>query len=100
MNPRPGVQINPADVPEDARRYLAVVQQHDAHPFVRQYFWQVALLKVGATHESLADMPLIEFRDGRRTAFIWDDPQGNWGAGPWIGVAHDGADVLCPPTEF
>jgi hypothetical protein len=79
---------------------LAAVRQHEDHPFVRQYFWQVPWLKVGATHDKLLDLHMIEFRDGLRTAFIWQDEQGNWGAGPWIRVAHEGADVLCPPTEF
>ena len=100
MDHHGGVPINPEDVPEEARRYLAVVKQHENHPFVRQYFWQVAWLKVGATRDQLLDLHMIEFRDGLRTAFIWRDEQGNWGAGPWIRVAHNGADVLCPPTEF
>jgi len=100
MNPRGGVHVKPEAVPEEARQYLAVVQQHEDHPFVRQYFWQVPWLKIGATRDKLLDLHMIEFRDGLRTAFIWRDEQGNWGAGPWIRVAHDGADVLCPPTEF
>jgi hypothetical protein len=98
---RPGaVAVDPRTAPEEVRKYLAAVEKHKAHPFVRQYYRQVAWLSVGASADQLHDLYLIEFRDQLNTAFVWQAPDGNWGAGPWIRVAHIGADATCPPSEF
>lgn len=94
------VPVNPSNIPPEAARYLAVVQEHAQHPFVQRYFRQVAWLSVGPSADRLTDLFLIEFRDGLDTAFIWQDEHGNWGAGPWIRVAHLDADATCPPTQF
>jgi hypothetical protein len=98
--PSSAVAIDARTVPEEARKYLATVEQHKEHPFVRQYYRQVAWLSVGPSADQLQDLYLIEFRDQLNTAFVWQAPDGNWGAGPWIRVAHIGADATCPPSQF
>jgi len=98
--PSPTNPINPTQLPEEARRYLAVVQEHDRHPFVMEFFRQVAWLRIGPAADQLTDLFLIEFRDGLNTAFIWQDEHANWGAGPWIKVAHHDADATCQPWQF
>jgi hypothetical protein len=90
----------PDNMPEEARGYMEVVRGHEAEPFVKQYFRQIAWLRVGASADSLNDLFLIEFRDRLNTAFVWQDEHGGWGAGPWIQVAHLDADVLCKPSQF
>jgi hypothetical protein len=100
-SPSPGaVPVNPRTLPEEVRKYLATIEQHKQHAFVRQYYRQVSWLRVGPSADQLADLFLIEFRDRLNTAFVWQAPDGNWGAGPWIRVAHLNADATCPPSQF
>jgi hypothetical protein len=46
------------------------------------------------------DFFALEFRVGQQSALIWQDGQGNWGAGPWLRLAHPDADITCPPSPL
>jgi hypothetical protein len=41
--PTGDVAVDERTVPEEVRKYLATVEQHKQHPFVRQYYRQVAV---------------------------------------------------------
>jgi hypothetical protein len=95
---RDEIPVSPEQVPEEARQYLAVIQAHQGHPFVRQHFHQVTWLGWDVPGHGPVAFFALEFRDGPHAALSWQDGQGNWGAGKWVRVAHPGADITCPPS--
>jgi hypothetical protein len=78
-----GVPVSLDQVPEEARDYLLAIQEHQDHPAVQQYFYQVTLCYLAAPDGRWVPFFVIEFRDGLNAALVWNDGQGNWGAGAW-----------------
>jgi hypothetical protein len=80
--------------------YLAALQPHHDHPFVRRHFHQVTWLSFAAPGHGQVDFFALEFRVGQEAALIWADGQGNWGAGRWLPLSHPEADITCPPSSL
>lgn len=92
--------VSPEEVPEEARMYMAALQPHEDHPFVRQHFHQVTRLSLALPGGGQADFFALEFRVGQEAALIWADGQGSWGAGQWLPLSHSDADITCPPSPL
>ena len=97
---RDEIPVPPEEVPEEARQYMAALQQYQEHPFVRQHFFQVTWLSLMVPNHGQVDFFALEFRDGPNAALIWEDGQGNWGAGRWLQLSHTDADITCPPSPL
>jgi hypothetical protein len=97
---REEMPISPEQMPEEARRYMSAIQEQQAHPFVRQHFFQVTWLAWMVPNHGKVEFFALEFRVGKNAALIWEDGQGNWGAGKWLPLAHADADITCPPTQL
>lgn len=92
---RDKIPISPDGVPEEARQYMAAVLGEQEHPLVRDHFHQVTWLSLPLPdHQPIAFFAL-EFRSGMCAALIWQDGQGNWGAGAWLPLPHADADITC-----
>lgn len=87
-------------VAEEARQYMAALQPHLDDPFVRQHFYQVTALSFAVPGHAPVDFYALEFRVGTESALIWQDGQGNWGAGRWLPLSHPGADITRPPSPL
>jgi hypothetical protein len=92
--------VSPEHVPEEARMYMAALQQYQNDPFVQQHFYQVTWLSLMVPGRGQVDFFALEFRAGRQAALIWQDGQGNWGAGRWLQLSHADADITCPPSPL
>lgn len=92
--------VSEEEVPEEARMYMAALQPHHDHPFVRRHFHQVTWLSFVVPGRGQADFFALEFRVGPEAALIWTDGAGNWGAGGWLPLAHPDADLTCPPSPL
>jgi hypothetical protein len=92
--------VSPEQVPEEARQYLAALQPHLDHPFVREHFHQVTWLSLAVPGHGPVDFFALEFRAGDQAALIWQDGEGNWGAGRWLHLAHPEGDITCPPSAL
>lgn len=92
--------VSPEQVPEEAQMYMAALQPHQDHPFVRQHFYQVTWLSFIVPGHGQAEFFALEFRSGQESALIWTDGAGNWGAGQWIQLSHPDADITCPPSPL
>jgi hypothetical protein len=90
--------VSREQVPEEARMYMAALQPHHDHPFVRRHFHQVTWLSFMVPGNGQVDFFALEFRVGQEAALIWADGQGNWGAGRWLPLSHPDADITCPPV--
>jgi hypothetical protein len=97
---RDGIPIDPSSVPDEARRMLALIETHKDHPLIKNHFFQITIITMIVPGGGPATMFLPDCRDGLYAALFWDDAEGNWGSGGWIPVAHEGADVTCPPSAF
>ncbi len=80
--------------------YMAALQPHQDHPFVRRRFRQVTWLSFVVPSHGQVDFFALEFRVGKEAALIWADGQGNWGVGPWLSLSHPEADITCPPSPL
>ena len=87
-------------VPEEARQYMAALQTYRDHPFVRQRFHQITQLSFFIPGHGQVEFFALEFRIGLESALIWQDGEGNWGAGQWLSLSHSDADVTCPPSQL
>lgn len=96
---REEIPISRDQMPEEARQYMDAIQSYLDHPFVAEHFFQVTWLTLKAGGQEV-DFFALEFHVGRHAALIWHDGEGNWGAGPWLRLAHPDADITCPPTSF
>lgn len=92
--------VSSEQVPEEARMYMATLQPHHDHPFVRRHFHQVTWLSFVVPGHGQVDFFALEFRGGQEAALIWADGQGNWGAGRWLPLSHLDADITCPPSPL
>jgi Transposase DDE domain len=70
-NERP---VSPEQVPEEARMYMAALQPHQDHPFVRQHFHQVTWLSFVVPGHGQADFFALEFRFGLKSARLYPAP--------------------------
>src|SRR5579872_6854748 len=95
---RDEIPVSPDQMPEEARQYMAAIQAHQGHPFVQRHFFQVTWLSLLVPNHGPVQFFALEFRNGLSAALIWQDGQGNWGAGPWLRLAHADADITCPPS--
>jgi hypothetical protein len=92
--------ISSDQIPEEARLYLAAIEQYQDHPFVQRHFFQVTRLSLMVPNHGRLDFFALEFRIGQQAALIWQDAQGNWGAGRWVRLSHLDADITCPPSPI
>ena len=92
--------VSPEQVPEEVRQYMAALSQHQNQPFVQRHFFQVTWLSLAGPKHGQADFFALEFRAGQNAALIWQDGQGNWGAGQWLRLPHADADITCPPSPL
>lgn len=92
--------VSPEQIPEEARQYILAIQSHEAHPLVRQHFHQVTWLTLTVPGQGNVNFFALEFRIGRSAALVWEDGQGNWGAGRWVSLSHENADITCPPSPL
>lgn len=92
--------MSPEQIPEEARMYMAALQPHLNHPFVRQNFQQVTSLALITPGHGRADFFALEFRVGNEAALIWSDGRGNWGAGRWVPLPHPEAGITGLPSPF
>jgi hypothetical protein len=97
---REEIPISPEQVPDEARMYMAALQPHQGHPFVRQHFDQVTWLSFDMPGSGKVDFFALEFRVGHEAALIWSDTPGKWQVGRWLPLAHAEADVTCPPSPM
>jgi hypothetical protein len=97
---REGRPVSPGQIPEEARQYMAALQQHQDHPFVQRHFFQVTWLSLIVPNHGQVDFFVLEFRVGQQSALIWQDGQGNWGAGQWLRLSHPDADITCLPSSL
>ena len=97
---RKEIPIDPASVPEDAKRMFALIEAHKDHPLIEHHFHQISIITLSVPNGGQATMYLPDFRDGLYAALFWDDADGNWGSGGWIPIAHVDADITCPPSAF
>lgn len=69
--------------------YKRAIETHQSHPVVTKWFHQITpcqLVVSGGT----ASFLMIEFRDGRVGAMVWNDGNGNWGTGGWRPLSRRG----------
>jgi hypothetical protein len=92
--------VSPDQVPKEAQMYMAALQLHHDHPFVRQHFHQVTWLSFCVPGRGQADFFALEFRIGQQTALIWTDGAGNWAAGRWLPLSRPDADITCTPSPL
>ena len=82
------ILVSSDQMPEEARQYMAAIQAHQRHPFVQRHFFQVTWLSLLVPNHGPVEFFALEFHNGLNAALIWQDGQGNWGAGPWLRLAH------------
>jgi hypothetical protein len=87
-------------MPEEVQMYMAALQPHHGHPFVRDHFHQVTHLSFVVPGRGQADFFALEFRVGQDAALIWSDGMGNWGAGRWLTLSQPNADITFPPSHL
>jgi hypothetical protein len=92
--------VAPEQIPEEARVYLEALQKHQKHPFVAGHFTQMTWFTWFVADRGKVEFYALEFRVGLNAALIWNDGEGNWGAGPWLPLPHADADVTSPPTQL
>jgi hypothetical protein len=66
------------------------------HPLVRNLHPTILEMAVGDRDTTYA----LAFRSGSSAALICQDAQGNWRAGSWLRLSHQGADIDCLPRYF
>jgi hypothetical protein len=69
--------VSPEQVPEEARMYMAALQPHQDHPFVRRHFYQVTWISFVVPDHGQVDFFALEFRVGEEAALIWAWLAGN-----------------------
>jgi hypothetical protein len=95
-----GKPVSPDQVPAEVRLYMAALEQHKDHAFVRGHFARITVMSVEYPSHGQVTFYVLEFRSGSNAALIWQDAQGNWGAGKWLRLSHPDADINCPPTPM
>ena len=80
--------------------YMEALEPYQNDPFVQRHFYQATWLSLAVPGQRQVDFFALEFRAGQQAALIWQDGQGNWGAGPWVHLSHPDADITCPPSPL
>jgi hypothetical protein len=97
---RDEMPVSEEQVPEEARQYLAAIQQYRDHPFVQRHFFQVTWISLVVPGHGQVSFFALEFRAGRDAALVWQDEQGHWGVGDWLRLSHPDADITSPPSPL
>jgi hypothetical protein len=78
---------------DELPEYKRAIEAHQDHPIVKRWFHQITPCRVVVPGGS-ASFLMIEFRDGRLGAMVWNDGEGNWGTGGWRPLSRGGLLVI------
>jgi len=84
--------VQPEQVSDEARVYLAALESQKGHPLVASHFYQVTHFTWHLATQGKVEFYALEFRVGPRAAMVWNDGEGHWGAGDWL-TLPDGPDA-------
>ena len=70
--------MQPEQIPDEARVYLAALEAQKEHPLVASHFFQVTWFTWFVAKEGKVEFYALEFRVGLNVALIWNDGEGNW----------------------
>ena len=63
--------------------YQRAIETHQNHAVIKRWFHQITPCQFVVPGGGTASFLMIEFRDGRLGAMVWNDGNGNWGTGGW-----------------
>jgi hypothetical protein len=79
-----------SELPEDAQKFLRIIQENADHPHIKKYFHQITLCYIQGPKEPIPFF-LMEFRDKLNSGLVWTDGVGNWGTGGWLPLESEDA---------
>jgi hypothetical protein len=75
---------------DEMREYKRAIETHQDHAVIKRWFYQITPCKFVVPGSGTASFLMIEFRDGRLGAMVWNDGNGNWGTGGWRLLSRKG----------
>jgi hypothetical protein len=75
---------------DELPEYKRAIETHQDHAVVQKWFYQITPCQLVVPGGGAASFLMIEFRDGRLGAMVWNDGNGNWGTGGWRPLSRGG----------